>query len=154
MKTKTRMRANYTLISIALAIAQISSFAQSNSETEIRRLEQLELTTLQKGDTVSLKKIWSNDFVVNNPYGQIVTIPQIFGRIRSGQIDYSTVERSVDRVTFIENVAISMGNEVVTPQNRTKNAGKKVTRQYTNIWLNTKEGWRMIARQATIISTQ
>jgi hypothetical protein len=109
---------------------------------------------MQKGDTTALLKIWHKDFIVNNLYGEIVTLPQIFGFIRSGKLDYSTVERIVDRVAFVQNVAISMGNEIVTPQNATEHAGKKVTRQYTNIWLKTKEGWRMIARQATIVSVQ
>ncbi|WP_212004016.1 nuclear transport factor 2 family protein [Chitinophaga sp. HK235] len=141
------------LLCIALS-AHITSFAQSKVEKEIRNLEQLELATIHKGDTIGLLKIWSKDFVVNNPYGQIVTVPQIFQLIREGKIDYATVERIVDKVSFIEDVAVSMGKEIITPQNETAYAGKKVTRQYTNIWLKTKEGWRMIARQATIVSMQ
>jgi hypothetical protein len=144
----------FFLFFASLLVMQSASFAQKNPEKEIRRLEKLELATMQKGDTTALLKIWHKDFIVNNPYGEIVTLPQIFGFIRSGKLDYGTVERIVDRVAFVQNVAISMGNEIVTPQNATEHAGKKVTRQYTNIWLKTKEGWRMIARQATIVSVQ
>ena len=144
----------YFLFFASLFVMQSALFAQKNDENAIRKLEQLELATVQKSDTTALLKIWHKDFVVNNPYGEIVTLPQIFGFIRSGKIDYSTVERIVDRITFIQNIAVSMGNEIVTPQNATEHAGKKVTRQYTNIWLKTKEGWRLIARQATIISVQ
>ena len=126
--------------------------AQSNEETEIRRLEQLEITTEQKGDTAALLNLWANEFVVNNPYGEIVTVPQILGFIRLGQIDYSTVERKVEKVTIVENLAIAMGKEIVTPEKATNNAGKTVTRQYTNIWMKRANGWRMVGRQATIIS--
>jgi hypothetical protein len=135
-------------------IAHFSSFSQSKVEAEIRKLEQLELTTVQKGDTTALLNIWAKEFVVNNPYQQIVTVPQIFGFIRSGQIDYTTVERKVEKVTVVENIAISMGKEIVTPEKRTNFAGKTVTRQYTNIWIKRNNSWRMVARQATIISAE
>jgi hypothetical protein len=117
---------------------------------EIRRLDQLEITSISKADTTTLLKLWSKDFVVNNPYGEIVTVPQILGFIRNGQIDYSTVERIIERVTFIQNISITMGHEVVTPQNLTNNAGEIVTRRYTHIWMKTKGKWRLTARQASI----
>jgi hypothetical protein len=135
-------------------IAHTYSFSQSKAESEIRKLEQLELTTVQKGDTTALLNIWAKEFVVNNPYQQIVTVPQIFGFIRSGQIDYTTVERKVEKVTVVENIAISMGKEIVTPEKKTNYAGKIVTRQYTNIWIRRNNSWRMVARQATIISAE
>ena len=130
------------------------AFGQSKDEMEIRRLDQLESTSILKADTTTLLKLWAKDFVVNNPYGEIVTVPQILGFIRSGQIDYSTVERVIERVTFTQNIAITMGHEVVTPQNLTDNAGKIVTRRYTHIWIKTKGQWRLTARQATIYTVK
>ena len=130
------------------------SLGQSKDEMEIRRLDQLESTSILKADTTTLLKLWGKDFVVNNPYGEIVTVPQILSFIRKGQIDYSTVERVVERVTFTQNIAITMGYEVVTPQNLTDNAGKIVTRRYTHIWIKTKKQWRLTARQATIYSVK
>jgi len=130
------------------------SFGQSKDEIEIIRLDQLESTSIYKADTISLLKLWAKDYVVNNPYGEIVTVPQILSFIRTGQIDYSTVERVIERVTFTQNIAISMGHEVVTPQNLTNNAGKIVTRRYTHIWIKTKGQWRLTARQATIFTVQ
>jgi hypothetical protein len=142
------------LITVFIIIASQALYAQSSQEAEIRRLEQLEITSIQKGDTTALLKLWGKELVVNNPYGQIVTLPQILGFIRTGQIDYATVERKVENVSFIENLAVSMGKEIVTPEKNTNYAGKVVTRQYTNIWMKKENGWRMIARQATILSKE
>jgi hypothetical protein len=136
------------------SIAYFTSYSQSKEETEIRKLEQLEITTVQKADTTALLNIWAKEFVVNNPYQQIVTVPQIFGFIRNGQIDYTTVERKVEKVTIVENIAISMGKEIVTPEKKTNYAGKIVTRQYTNIWIKRNNSWMMVGRQATIISAE
>ncbi|MBC9911561.1 nuclear transport factor 2 family protein [Chitinophaga varians] len=135
-----------------LLLIHLFSYGQSSDEKEIRRLEQQEVAAIQQADTVTLLKLWSKDFVVNNPYGQIVTLPQILGFIRAGKIDYTTFERITERVTIVDNVAIAMGREIVTPEKATEYAGKKVTRQYTDVWMKTKAGWREIARQATIVN--
>ncbi len=141
-------------ILIFCSIAPFALYAQSKTETEIRQLEQRELEAIHKSDTAMLLRMWSKNFVVNNPYGQIVTVPEILTFIREGKIDYSTVERNVERVTIVENIAICMGKEIVTPEKATENAGKKVIRQYTNIWMKEKGGWRMVARQATIVKIE
>lgn len=141
-------------LSAALLLASAPAWAQSKDEPEIRRLEELEINSVQRGDTATLFQLWNQDFVVNNPYNQIVTRPQILAFIRHGQIDYSTVKRVVERVTVVDNVAIAMGQETVTPQRATEFAGKLETRRYTDIWLKTKAGWRLTARQASIVSLQ
>lgn len=136
----------------ALLLASAPAWSQSKDEPEIRRLEELEINSVQRGDTATLFRLWGQDFVVNNPYNQIVTRPQILAFIRQGQIDYSTVKRVVERVTVVDNVAIAMGQEIVTPQRATAFAGKTETRRYTDVWLKTKAGWRLTARQASIVS--
>ncbi len=45
-----------------------------------------------------------------------------------------------------------MGHDIVKPQGGMENAAKTVTRQYTDIWMKDKTGWRLTARQATIVS--
>ena len=137
------------LFCITLVGFHSASWAQSKAEAEIRKLEQLEIASILKGDTTTLVKLWAKDFVCNNPYGVLVTVPQILGFIRAGEIDYSTTERIVERVTLTQNIAIAMGHEVVKPQNNTPNAGKTITMRYTHTWLKTKEVWHLLARQAS-----
>jgi hypothetical protein len=141
-------------LGIALLVSAAPAWAQHKDEPEIRRLEELEITTVQRGDTATLFRLWNKNFVVNNPYNQVVTRPQILAFIRQGQIDYSTVRRVVEKVTIVENVAIAMGHEIVTPQRATAFAGQVETRQYTNVWMKTKAGWRLTARQASIVAVK
>lgn len=133
----------------SLVFIHVTLFAQNGAETEIRKLEQLEIESIHKGDTATLLRLWDKKFVVNNPYGIIVTVPEIMAFIRKGEIDYSTVDRIVERVTFNDNIAISMGREVVKPQNNTPNAGKTITMRYTHTWIKTGGVWHLTARQAT-----
>jgi hypothetical protein len=143
-------------LGIALLISAAPAWAQSSyqAEADVRRFEALEITSVQRGDTLTLRQLWHQAFVVNNPYNQIVTRPQILAFMHQGQLDYSTVERVVERVTLVDNLAIAMGHEIVTPQRATQFAGKVERRQYTDIWLKTKAGWQLTARQASIVAVK
>jgi len=137
------------LIALLILAMPKSASAQLNNDKEIRRLDQLEAASIKKGDTITLLRLWSTDFVCNNPYGYIVTPPQIIHFIKAGQIDYSSYERDIEKITFTANLAIVMGKEVVMPQNKTPGAGKTIRMRYTHVWIKTGKGWRLTARQAS-----
>jgi hypothetical protein len=47
-----------------------------------------------------------------------------------------------------------MGGETIRPQGKQVNAGKTVTRRFTNVWMSSKNSWSIVARQATIIKVE
>lgn len=47
-----------------------------------------------------------------------------------------------------------MGHDIVKAQGAMENAGKTITRRYTDIWMKDKMSWRLTPRQATIISVK
>ena len=140
------------LSTIFLAFTFSVSLSQQNNETEIRKLEKMEAQAILKGDTIMLVKLLSPKIVVHNPENKIVKFEKIIERIRKGKIDYSSFERKIENIAFVENIAIVMGRETITPRGVTTNAGKTVTRSFTNIWMKYKNSWRLTARQATVIS--
>jgi hypothetical protein len=128
---------------------------QQTVEDEIRNLEKRELDALLQVDTVALfNKLWSPKMVVNTPANRVGTVEETKKALLSGRIDYSKMERNIERVTINENIAIVMGHEILVPKGLSENVGKTVTRRFTNIWKKTNSNWSMIARQSTIISIQ
>jgi hypothetical protein len=117
-------------------------------------MEQTEKEAVLKSDTTTLYKIWSPDLIVNNPANTVVNLSQVKDRIKAGKIDYSSFDRIIEKISIIQNMAIVMGREEVQPQRNTDNAGKKVIRRYTNIWMEENGSWRLVGRQATISSIQ
>lgn len=128
--------------------------AQQSGEAAVRNLENAEREAILKGDTNVLINLLSPEVVVNNPENIIVTFSQLIQRIKTGKINYASLARIIEKITMIENIAIVMGKEIVTPKGVATNAGKTVTRRFTNIWMKTNAGWRLTARQATIISVK
>ena len=129
--------------------------AQDTREAQIRRLENLEREAVLKSDSSALYgKLWSPTMVVNTPANVVGTIEGTKAQLRSGNLNYLSLERNIEKIAFNGNVAIVMGGEKIKPQGKQMNAGKLVTRRFTPVWMNSNNNWSIIARQATIIKVE
>lgn len=140
---------NLVLISFLLITTLV--FAQSKDEIEIRRLEKHWTELLDKGDTNALLKIWSKDYVVNNPNGKIVTPKEIVALMKSGHV-FPAVERIIEKITFNQNIAIVMGKELQQPGSLTTNQEEWIPRRFTNVWIRKGKSWQLIARQSSQVT--
>ncbi len=137
------------VLSLLLALIAFSfSFGQSKDEQKIRQLEVTWSEALVKFDTITLRKIWSPEYVINNPAGKVVTGKEIIQAMKSGT-RYQAYEKTIERITIIDNIAIVMGKEVLIDQ--PKDPKQSTARRITNIWIKKKGNWYLIARQATNI---
>lgn len=144
------------LILITSLSSFITSFAQTDPrEAELRRLENLEREATMRGDSATLfGKIWSNEMVVNTPANRVGTVEGSKMQLRTGNLAYSSFIRTIEKITFNDNIAMVMGEEITKPQGIQQHAGKTVTRRFTNIWKYANNQWFMIGRQATIIKVE
>jgi hypothetical protein len=147
-----RKTLSLSVLTIVLALTYFVSFAQEDIETEIKNLENMEGEAWVKKDTATLFKLFSPDLVVNSPLNKVATLELIKKLIRAGKIDISSSKKVIEKITFINSMAVVMGHDIVIPQGAMENAGKIVTRQYTDIWIKDKTSWRLTIRQATNIS--
>jgi hypothetical protein len=147
MKTITKL-----VITLLFVSFQHYSFAQKNAETEIRNLEELEGQSWVKKDTTTLFQLFSTELAVNTPLNRTATLKGIKRMTRLGKIDISYSKKIIEKITFINDLAVVMGQDIVKPEGGMKDAGKTVTRRYTDVWIKTKDKWMLIIRQATIIS--
>lgn len=138
----------FNLFLINFFIATTIAVGQSNDEIKIRQLEKHWTELLNEGDTTSLLKIWSENYVVNNPNGKIVTPKEIIALMKSGH-KFPLVERIIEKITFNQDVAIVMGKELQQPANMTPNQDEWIPRRFTNVWIKTAGVWKLAARQST-----
>ena len=143
------------ITSLLLACTSNSVVAQDPREVEIRRLENLEREAVLKGDSAVLyDKIWSPQMVINTPANVVGTVEGTKAHLRSGNLNYLSFERNIEKITFNGDIAIVMGGETIKPQRQQVNAGKTVSRRFTNVWLYKNNSWSIIARQATIVKVE
>ena len=141
------------LISLSLVCTIVK--AQESRDSVIRSLEKLERESVMKGDSLTLfNKLWSPNMVVNAPANRVGTVEGTKMQMRTGKLNYLSFERTIEKITFDDNLAIVMGEEKIKPQGSQDHAGKLVTRRFTNIWKFANNSWSIIARQATIIKVE
>ncbi|MGY0035819.1 nuclear transport factor 2 family protein [Pedobacter sp. NJ-S-72] len=118
-------------------------FSQSSArEHVLLRLEKEWTVLLDKNDTTALKKLWTEDYVVNNASGKIVSARNVLDLMKAGH-KFPKVDRQVEKITFNEDLAVVMGSEIEHGKN-----GEKKNRRFTNVWRESKGGWKLVARQA------
>lgn len=146
---------NFLISSVCLACIANAAFAQDPREAEIRRMENLERESVLKGDSAALfDKVWSPNMIVNTPANVVGTVEGTKAHLRSGDLNYLSFERNIEKITFNDNIAVVMGGEIIKPQGHQVNAGKSVSRRFTHVWLYKNNQWSIIARQATIIKVE
>jgi len=116
-------------------------------EQEIRKLDLAHAAAILRGDLAALDKLWTEDFIVNNPFNEIDKA----NRIRSGAVTYSSFIREPEAITIHGNTVIVMGRETAVPKGDSPDAGKTIKRRYTNIWMKREGRWRLVARHASVI---
>lgn len=135
-------------LSIRVAVGQPSGTNEA-VEKEIRQLEQGQVDYALRNAYETMEKQWSPDYVVNNPFNQVVQAKQ--GPMRKGELTYSTFTRDIEKVLIHGSTVIVMGAETVVPAGTMANAGKTIRRRFTNVWMNTTGNWLLVARHASAI---
>ena len=141
------------LLAVAVMILAVGSApGQSGKqkaliEQEIRRLDLAHADAILRGDLAAVDKLWTEDFIVNNPFNQIDKAD----RIRTGAVTYSSFVRVPEAIMIHGDTVIVMGREEVVPKGNSPDAGKTINRRYTNIWMNRQGKWRLVARHASVI---
>ena len=142
------------LLSAIFLLSLNQSFAQKNEESDIRNLEETEGQSWVKKDTSMLFQLFSPQLVVNTPLNRCATLQEIKQLTRMGKIDLSYSKKMIEKITFINGMAVVMGQDIIKPRGNMGNAGKTVTRRYTDVWAKAQNKWKLIIRQATIISIE
>jgi ketosteroid isomerase-like protein len=150
------------LASVLLLLASVGAAVTPSSPSEappttdekaIRSLEEQERVAVLNGDVPALEKVWSDQFIVNNPQNAIsADRAVVLDRVKRGLISYSAFERRIEAIRFHDDIAIVMGSETVVSKGEAPRANQTVNRRFTNIWKRLGSTWRMIARHANVVA--
>lgn len=137
---------------LLFVISSCYTFAQNQeTEEELKKLEQMEVKAVLEKDTITLKKLWDKEYVVNNPDNKVVlAIPNsVFRPVLNKP--RTSFTRDVEHITIRGNIAFSMGSETIIPGGDLPKFGQTVVRRYTNIWMKVEGSWKLVARHANEI---
>jgi ketosteroid isomerase-like protein len=106
-------------------------------------------------DVRVFEDMFADDAVVNNPFNKIASKQDAVRNLKTGLIDYTSLDRFVEYAALRgEHEVVFMGEEKLTPVGKAKFAGKHLRRRTTEIWTDVSGSWKLSLRQATIYSAE
>lgn len=121
-------------------------------ETEIKKIANDGVAAITKGDTSALDKLWADNYMFIGPDGAVTTKAQRIESLKSGQSKIESL--AYDEMSVRSNPegtgAILIGRATV----KGVNMGKPTDGQFrfTQVWSKTKDGWRSVSGQVTLIT--
>jgi ketosteroid isomerase-like protein len=161
------MRRRHLLVTL-LALASMPAFAGWRATTPaaeeavknpriagaLEATARLDKAILEK-DEVAFARMFAEDAVVNNPSNTVASKQDAVNNMRTGLIDYTSLERSIEHAaTRGEHEVVLMGEETLTPVGKASFADKLVRRRTTEVWTKVSGDWQLSLRQATIYQAE
>ena len=126
---------------------------QNSAEAKVRSLDNEERIAALKSDTTALKRLWSDQFVVNGPNNKVVADKRA---LLNALVPRSSYKRQIEFVRVDGEFAFIMGLETLVPVTDGPSvglvAGEPTRRRFTNVWKREADTWRLYARHANVIA--
>lgn len=103
-------------------------------------------------DEAGVKSVWADDFIVNSPNNEVLKRDQVIAVMERDFLDYQDFRKHITTVDEKPEMTIVMGYDTMVPK-KGPGAGKQVMRPFTDVWAKRTDGWKLVARQATIAAT-
>lgn len=146
------MRLLILAVSILLGMTAAMAAPAKSADPEVRAASAAEVKALLAADADSLAKLWSDDFQVTNPFNRVLNKPQVLAMTRSGNLAFSSYDRTIEDVRIRGSTAVVIGAETVTWAGSMPLAGRKSNLRYTAVWMQLGGRWQQVARHANIVA--
>lgn len=121
------------------------------AEEEIRRLNKQEVQALLRNDVATLRRLWSDDFVVTNPFNKFINKQQVVEMTESGTLAFASYDRQLEYVRIYQDTAVVAGSETVLWAGKMPNAGQTSHLRFTGVWMKRGGRWQEVARHANVV---
>lgn len=134
-----------------LLLVGCASMPSADTEQQIRDLEQAQVKAAIARDRQALEQLFAPDFRLVNPSGAIAGRRELLQLLTEGASPYQSAVYQTDVVTVYHDVVVTIGLETVVPA-RGAQAGQQVKRRVTHVWQRQGVRWRLVLRQATVVT--
>lgn len=122
---------------------------------EVLELRRQGIAAMTSGGATAESERFSTTFVANTPGNVVVTGEQMLQRFAEGALSYQSVEQRLDYAgSHGPDVVVLMGEEIVVPGPRARDAGKRIHRRFTDVFRKENGEWRHDLRHANVIRVE
>ena len=149
------MFAQAAMATTKFASDEVASAAKSPVVTEVLAARGKLDEAFATQDLAEVSELFGKDLIVNTPANRVARREQVLGFFKAGRMNYESADVTIEALDARGDQVVIMGEEVVKPRNAAADAGKTVSRRFTDVWRRESDGkWRLTIRQATITSVK
>jgi ketosteroid isomerase-like protein len=140
------------LLSFAFGQAQ-QELTDSKPEQEVEQMTEKYRAAFLRHDIPTLEKIWADNYVFINAFGEVLTKAQRLANLKSGATTLESInEEEKPIVRVYQNSAVATSRVTLKGQY----SGQPVSGQYrsTLIWVKGPNGWQLVANQLTPLAAK
>jgi len=149
MKTTVTIGA---LIMIVTLLAFGQTEKTSSDAEEVRRMNAEEVAALLKRDEKALGQMWSDEFMVTNPFNKFINKQQVLGMMKVDMLAFSSYDRNLEYIHVYLGSVVVAGSEKVVWAGKMPMAGQTNDLRFTAVWMKQGGRWQQMIRHASIIS--
>jgi ketosteroid isomerase-like protein len=138
------------LLSFAFGQTQHHESTDSKSEQEVRQMIEKYRAAFLRRDIPTLEKIWADDYVFVNAFGEVLTKAQRLANLKSGGTTLESInQEEKPTVRVYQNSAVATSRVTLKGQY----SGQPVSGQYrsTHVWVKGPAGWQLVSNQLTAL---
>ena len=105
-------------------------------------------------DHVAFAALLADDLAVNNPQNGASVKGATGQRSAAGKISYRRYDRVIEFAGLRGDMVLLMGEEIILPNVPRGGSAGEIRRRFTDLWRPVDGGWKLTARQATVIMRQ
>jgi hypothetical protein len=99
-------------------------------------------------------QLWSDDFVVTNPFNKFLNKQQVLGMTEFGTLAFKSYDRQIEYVRIHGDTPVVAGAETVVWAGKLPTAGQTSHLRFTGIWIKQSGRWQKVARHANMVVQQ
>jgi uncharacterized protein (TIGR02246 family) len=145
------IRSLFAALLLSGLLVACASTPPAEAEKQIRELEQQQVRAAIGRDRAALERLFAPDFKLVNPSGAIAGKQELLQLLTEGASPYQSAVYQTDTISVYRDVVVTIGLETVVPA-RGAQAGQPVRRRVTHVWQRQGRQWRLVLRQATVVT--
>jgi Domain of unknown function (DUF4440) len=137
------------IVTIIWFFIAVSSFAQADSVLLKEAMVKLDKALIEK-DTATLKTLLHADVSYGHSNGWVETKKEVLSDLISGLLAYKTLAN--DKVSLVVNEKWASARMTTKATGVREGKDFELTLHILQVWIKTKSGWKLVARQSAKLS--
>jgi ketosteroid isomerase-like protein len=140
---RSLMMVSFLLLAGVSAHAQPQSQNQKGVIEEIRKLDRERIQAQVNADSVTLDRIYADDFIGIGPSGTLRTKKEVLADFASGSLKFQSITTDEVRIRVYGNAAVETGISTMKGQDAEKVVPEE--NRFTRVWIKQVGRWRLVA---------